>query len=153
MMFSEFAGSPDLNNSGPMRSRSGRGGGPAGSSRNASPGGSPHNSPGHSPIQSPRGIPLDQDGDENRGILQEDGWAVIDSFFDEKELAHQQLGSFNDFMTIQMLKCADNHPPIEIRPTDTYEADMEFNPDKSQQVHRFTLKDISRKLFSFFIRE
>ena len=59
---------------------------------------------------------------EQESILQEDGWAVIDAFFEEKGLAHQQLGSFNDFMSVQMQKASDNHPIIEIVPQPTFES-------------------------------
>ena len=82
---------------------------------------SPGGSPGHSPRWGHEDAPVHEDAP----ILQEDGWAVIDSFFDEKGLAHQQLGSFNDFMAIQIQKCADNHPVIECRPQPTYDVDPE----------------------------
>lgn len=45
------------------------------------------------------------DGEED--ILQEDGWNVIDSFFVEKGMAHQQIGSFDDFMSYRIQEAVD----------------------------------------------
>ncbi|CAD7936998.1 unnamed protein product [Amoebophrya sp. A25] len=78
-----------------------------------------------------------QGGDD--GILQEDGWAVIDAFFEEKGLAHQQLGSFNDFMSVQMQKASDNHPIIEVVPQPTFESSKLIKPT----IHRFKLGGLS----------
>ena len=54
------------------------------------------------------------EGDEE--ISQEDGWAVISAFFEEKGLVRQQLDSFNEFIQNTMQEIVDESADIEIRP-------------------------------------
>eukprot|EP00919_Chromeraceae_sp_WS-2016_P004171 GHVR01009985.1.p1 GENE.GHVR01009985.1~~GHVR01009985.1.p1 ORF type:complete len:586 (+),score=143.42 GHVR01009985.1:71-1828(+) len=62
-----------------------------------------------------RGMDTGIDGDNYPGCIdQEDSWEVISSYFREKGLVHQQIGSFNDFMYHKMQEIVDQHPPIDI---------------------------------------
>ncbi|CAE8739290.1 unnamed protein product [Polarella glacialis] len=51
---------------------------------------------------------------------QEDSWVVIDSFFQEKGLVFQQLGSFDQFIIYEMQRVVDQQQPIEITPQSQY---------------------------------
>lgn len=51
---------------------------------------------------------------------QEDSWTVIDSFFNEKGLVFQQLGSFDLFIMYEIQKVMDQQSPIEIIPQNQY---------------------------------
>eukprot|EP00747_Dinoflagellata_sp_TGD_P165070 gnl/TRDRNA2_/TRDRNA2_185877_c0_seq1.p1 gnl/TRDRNA2_/TRDRNA2_185877_c0~~gnl/TRDRNA2_/TRDRNA2_185877_c0_seq1.p1 ORF type:complete len:1182 (-),score=253.27 gnl/TRDRNA2_/TRDRNA2_185877_c0_seq1:85-3630(-) len=51
---------------------------------------------------------------------QEDSWVVIDSFFAEKGLVFQQLGSFDQFIMYEVQRMMDAQPPIEITPQAQY---------------------------------
>ncbi|XP_953007.1 DNA-directed RNA polymerase II subunit, putative [Theileria annulata] len=61
--------------------------------------------------------------DEN--FTEEDTWKVIGSFFNEHGLVHQQIESFNDFITYRMQEIIDSHPPIEITPQPNYRPEEE----------------------------
>ncbi|XP_073154584.1 DNA-directed RNA polymerase II subunit RPB2-like [Henckelia pumila] len=62
-------------------------------------------------------IDLDYDeDDESQEISQEDAWAVISAFFEEKGLVRQQLDSFNEFIQNTMQEIVDESGNIEIRP-------------------------------------
>lgn len=47
---------------------------------------------------------------------QEDAWAVITAFFEEKGLVRQQLDSFNEFVNSQMQEIVDESGQLEIKP-------------------------------------
>lgn len=47
---------------------------------------------------------------------QEDAWAVISAFFEEKGLVRQQLDSFNEFINTSMQEIVDEHSDITIKP-------------------------------------
>ena len=57
-----------------------------------------------------------QAGDEQDEIQQEDAWAVIHSFFEEKGLVRQQLDSFDEFVTNTIQEIVDETPEITVRP-------------------------------------
>merc|ERR1719183_826076 len=54
---------------------------------------------------------------------QEDSWVIIDSFFAEKGLVFQQLGSFDQFVMYDIQRLIDQQPPIEITPQNQYKPD------------------------------
>lgn len=58
----------------------------------------------------------DEDEDESREITQDDAWAVISSYFEEKGLVRQQLDSFDEFIQNTMQEIVDETADIEIRP-------------------------------------
>jgi DNA-directed RNA polymerase II subunit RPB2 len=59
------------------------------------------------------GEPEGEDGDE---IIQEDTWAVISAYFEEKGLVRQQLDSFNSFIKNTIQELVDESPDIIIVP-------------------------------------
>lgn len=56
------------------------------------------------------------DDDEDEEITQEDAWAVISAYFEEKGLVRQQLDSFDEFIQNTMQEIVDESADIEIRP-------------------------------------
>ncbi|KAG2687589.1 hypothetical protein I3843_09G059700 [Carya illinoinensis] len=59
---------------------------------------------------------LSYDDDEEEEITQEDAWAVISAYFEEKGLVRQQLDSFDEFIQNTMQEIVDESAEIEIRP-------------------------------------
>nr|GFB66493.1 DNA-directed RNA polymerase II subunit RPB2 [Tanacetum cinerariifolium] len=57
-----------------------------------------------------------EEGDDDDDITQEDAWAVISSYFEEKGLVRQQLDSFDEFIQNTMQEIVDESADIEIRP-------------------------------------
>ena len=49
-------------------------------------------------------------------MLQEDAWAVISAFFDEKGLVRQQLDSFNEFIMSNMQEIVDEYGTFVVKP-------------------------------------
>ena len=54
--------------------------------------------------------------DDDEEITQEDAWAVISAYFEEKGLVRQQLDSFDEFIQNTMQEIVDESADIEIRP-------------------------------------
>ena len=79
---------------------------------------------------------MDVDPDIELGgdIGQEESWAVISAYFEEKGLVRQQLDSFDDFMTTSAQEIVAESPDIVIKP------DIQYAPDVTdtsvQQVCR-----------------
>eukprot|EP00897_Mesotaenium_endlicherianum_P010856 jgi/Mesen1/979/ME000012S00529 len=61
------------------------------------------------------GVEVEPDREHDE-INQEDAWAVISSYFEEKGLVRQQLDSFNEFVQDTMQDIVDESADIEIRP-------------------------------------
>lgn len=59
-------------------------------------------------------------GEENDEITQEDAWAVITSFFEEKGLVRQQLDSFNEFVSNTIQEIIDENNEIIVKPEAQY---------------------------------
>lgn len=71
----------------------------------------------YEPEVAAEGGPMDYSGvDDDKPISQEDSWAVIQAFFQEKGLVRQQLDSFNEFLTNTMQEIVDEAPEMVIRP-------------------------------------
>jgi len=51
---------------------------------------------------------------------QEDSWVIIDSFFAEKGLVFQQIGSFDQFVIYELQRVIDATTPIQIIPQNQY---------------------------------
>lgn len=77
------------------------------------------------------------EGDEEDEITQEDAWAVISAYFEEKGLVRQQLDSFDEFIQNTMQEIVDQAAEIEIRP------ESQHNPG-----HQPDFAEVS--FFSFF---
>ena len=65
---------------------------------------------------------VEDDFDDGGGTIdQQDAWAVITSYFDEKGLVRQQLDSFDEFVSNTMQELVDDQPPITINPRAQYQ--------------------------------
>ncbi|PIM97099.1 DNA-directed RNA polymerase [Handroanthus impetiginosus] len=58
----------------------------------------------------------EEEENEDEEITQEDAWAVISAYFEEKGLVRQQLDSFDEFIQNTMQEIVDESAEIEIRP-------------------------------------
>ncbi|ONM32850.1 DNA polymerase epsilon catalytic subunit A [Zea mays] len=58
----------------------------------------------------------DGDAEQQEDITQDDAWAVISAYFEEKGLVRQQLDSFDEFIQNTMQEIVDESADIEIRP-------------------------------------
>mmetsp|Transcript_43699 Transcript_43699/g.126169 ORF Transcript_43699/g.126169 Transcript_43699/m.126169 type:complete len:1178 (+) Transcript_43699:2-3535(+) len=73
---------------------------------------------------------MEVDTAEAPPMYQEDSWIIIDSFFQEKGLVFQQLGSFDQFVMYEIQKVVDSQPPIELMPQSQY------NPEDNVDTKR-----------------
>lgn len=60
--------------------------------------------------------PMNEEEEDDEEITQEDAWAVISAYFEEKGLVRQQLDSFDEFIQNTMQEIVDESADIEIRP-------------------------------------
>ncbi|KAK9092542.1 hypothetical protein Syun_027453 [Stephania yunnanensis] len=65
--------------------------------------------------------------DEDEEITQEDAWAVISAYFEEKGLVRQQLDSFDEFIQNTMQEIVDESDDIIIRP------ESQHNPGRQSE--------------------
>ena len=73
------------------------------------------------------GYGMDGEGEEYEEITQEDCWAVITSFFDQKGLVRQQLDSFDEFVQNTMQELVDENADLILDQADQHtghEADV-----------------------------
>lgn len=63
----------------------------------------------------------EQVGFEHAEIDQEDAWAVISAYFEERGLVRQQLDSFNEFVSSSMQEIVDDQGTIQILPEKQYQ--------------------------------
>jgi hypothetical protein len=66
--------------------------------------------------------------EEDEEITQEDAWAVISAYFEEKGLVRQQLDSFDEFIQNTMQEIVDESADIEIRP------ESQHNPGRNTET-------------------
>jgi hypothetical protein len=66
--------------------------------------------------------------EEEEEITQEDAWAVISAYFEEKGLVRQQLDSFDEFIQNTMQEIVDESSDIEIRP------ESQHNPGRNAEI-------------------
>mmetsp|Transcript_44 Transcript_44/g.122 ORF Transcript_44/g.122 Transcript_44/m.122 type:complete len:1191 (-) Transcript_44:26-3598(-) len=69
-------------------------------------------------------------------MAQEESWVVIDSFFLEKGLVFQQLGSFDQFIMYEIQRMVEESPPIEITPQNQHDPNEPLD-DKKVYVWKF----------------
>mmetsp|Transcript_33024 Transcript_33024/g.85008 ORF Transcript_33024/g.85008 Transcript_33024/m.85008 type:complete len:1184 (-) Transcript_33024:53-3604(-) len=72
------------------------------------------------PLPAGDGSGMEVDEYDPPPMNQEDSWFVIDSFFNEKGLVFQQLGSFDQFIMYEIQRVVDAQTPIEITPANQY---------------------------------
>jgi DNA-directed RNA polymerase II subunit RPB2 len=88
--------------------------------------------------------------EEDEEITQEDAWAVISAYFEEKGLVRQQLDSFDEFIQNTMQEIVDESADIEIRP------ESQHNPGRNTEtgdVSYFLLLFFFIIIFFFFAQE
>lgn len=78
--------------------------------------------------------------DEGEEITQEDTWAVISSYFEEKGLVRQQLDSFDAFIQNTMQEVVDEAPDLVLTPESQHKPGQQPQP----QVARFLSSRSSR---------
>lgn len=85
--------------------------------------------------------------DEDEEITQEDAWAVISAYFEEKGLVRQQLDSFDEFIQNTMQEIVDESADIEIRP------ESQHNPGRQSDFAEVCLPPLftSSVLFCFLL--
>ncbi|TMW88614.1 hypothetical protein EJD97_018324 [Solanum chilense] len=90
----------------------------------------------------------DEDEDESREITQDDAWAVISSYFEEKGLVRQQLDSFDEFIQNTMQEIVDETADIEIRPESQHNPSRQ--PDFVETIYKikFTQIYLSRPMMT-----
>ena len=66
---------------------------------------------------------------------QEDAWAVISSYFEEKGLVRQQLDSFDEFIQNTMQELVDDSRDIRITPESQYNPGQMMQSDTIYQIH------------------
>lgn len=59
---------------------------------------------------------VEEEEDDDEEITQDDAWAVISAYFEDKGLVRQQLDSFDEFIQNTMQEIVDESADIEIRP-------------------------------------
>ncbi|PIA55356.1 hypothetical protein AQUCO_00800242v1 [Aquilegia coerulea] len=80
-------------------------------------------------------IELEEEEDEdNEDITQEDAWAVISAYFEEKGLVRQQLDSFDEFIQNSMQEIVDESDDIVIRP------ESQHNPGRQSDFQETVYK-------------
>lgn len=84
-----------------------------------------------------------EDVDEEEEITQEDAWAVISAYFEEKGLVRQQLDSFDEFIQNTMQEIVDESADIEIRP------ESQHNPGRQSEFSEVYIFFSLILLFSF----
>nr|CAB3493885.1 unnamed protein product [Digitaria exilis] len=88
------------------------------------------------------GDEMEEDGEgdaelrDDEEITQDDAWAVISAYFEEKGLVRQQLDSFDEFIQNTMQEIVDESADIEIRP------ESQHNPGRQAEFAE-TLHKIS----------
>ena len=72
------------------------------------------------------GLPEGEEDLEDAEINQEDAWAVITSYFQEKGLVRQQLDSFNEFANNTMQEIVEECSEVVV------EAQSQHRPDQAR---------------------
>lgn len=89
---------------------------------------------------------------ESTEIDQEDAWAVISSYFEERGLVRQQLDSFNEFVSSSMQEIVDEQGHITVMPEKQYHPteEEEEAEDELEVMHEVTFGQIylSKPVFS-----
>lgn len=78
--------------------------------------------------------------EEEEEITQEDAWAVISAYFEEKGLVRQQLDSFDEFIQNTMQEIVDESSDIEIRP------ESQHNPGRNTEAGDVLLSSLCLRI-------
>jgi DNA-directed RNA polymerase II subunit RPB2 len=83
---------------------------------------------------------------EEQEINEEDAWAVISAFFEEKGLVRQQLDSFDEFVSNTMQEIVDETPSIIVTPEHQHNPGQDEFYDERQYHIKFGQVYLSRPL-------
>ncbi|KAG9129948.1 hypothetical protein Leryth_007080 [Lithospermum erythrorhizon] len=84
---------------------------------------------------------IDEGMDEDQEISQDDAWAVISAYFEEKGLVRQQLDSFDEFIQNTMQEIVDQSAQIEIRPEAQHNPARQLS-DYAEIIYRISFGQI-----------
>jgi DNA-directed RNA polymerase II subunit RPB2 len=88
--------------------------------------------------------PYDQNGEEmdmdDVPVTQEDAWAVISAYFEEKGLVRQQLDSFDEFIQNTMQELVDDSGDIRVSPEIQHLVGYEENEDEEENKQVFEIQ-------------
>eukprot|EP00878_Enallax_costatus_P003513 GHUV01003727.1.p1 GENE.GHUV01003727.1~~GHUV01003727.1.p1 ORF type:complete len:120 (+),score=29.08 GHUV01003727.1:350-709(+) len=79
---------------------------------------------------------------EEENISQEEAWAVISSYFEDKGLVRQQLDSYNEFTSNTMQEIVDETPEIVIKPEAQHRPGEELNEELAEVETRVKFEQI-----------
>ncbi|KAF6145425.1 hypothetical protein GIB67_032548 [Kingdonia uniflora] len=80
--------------------------------------------------------------DEEEEITQEDAWAVISSFFEEKGLVRQQLDSFDEFIQNTLQEIVDESAHIEVRSESQHKPGPGQHSDFQETIYKISFGQI-----------
>ncbi|WIA14943.1 hypothetical protein OEZ86_003599 [Tetradesmus obliquus] len=80
--------------------------------------------------------------EEQKPISQEDAWAVISSYFEEKGLVGQQLDSYNEFTSNTMQEIVDETPEIVVKPEAQHRPGEDMDEDITEREVRVKFEQI-----------
>lgn len=82
------------------------------------------------------------DQQEEAPINQEDAWAVISSYFDDKGLVRQQLDSYNEFTSNTMQEIVDETPEIIVKPEEQHRPGEDMDDEQVEREVRVKFEQI-----------
>lgn len=88
---------------------------------------------------------------QNEEVDQEDAWAVISAYFEERGLVRQQLDSFNEFVSSSMQEIVDDQGTMQILPEKQYQVGDDDDEDEEvEKMHEVEFGQIylSKPVFS-----
>eukprot|EP00899_Mesostigma_viride_P018122 jgi/Mesvir1/26310/Mv22493-RA.1 len=80
--------------------------------------------------------------DEDQEITQEDAWAVISAYFEDKGLVRQQLDSFDEFIQNTMQEIVDESSEIEVISEAQHNPSHQVGRDNAQQKFKINFGQI-----------
>jgi DNA-directed RNA polymerase II subunit RPB2 len=83
----------------------------------------------------PMGVDLSEEIDEN------DAWAVISAYFEDKGLVRQQLDSFNEFINTSLQEIVDENASITVVPQNQHQPGQDVDDEEEREV-TMTFKQI-----------
>ena len=81
------------------------------------------------------GVEWSEEIDEN------DAWAVISAYFEDKGLVRQQLDSFNEFINTSLQEIVDENASITVVPQNQHQPGQDMDDEEEREV-TMTFKQI-----------
>eukprot|EP00889_Picochlorum_renovo_P003295 jgi/Picre1/30325/NNA_005689.t1 len=81
-------------------------------------------------------------------IDENDAWAVISSYFEDKGLVRQQLDSFNEFINTSLQEIVDENSTITVIPQNQHQPGQDMDEDEEREVQlKFGQIFLSKPIF------